>query len=163
MKQATPLVAVQLRGLLRDVRRRARTLPTAAERIAMIQARGHILRGFPHNEGRFRTNGSGGVTGAAYGGGRGVHFQLLVRKDVAKLLPSGCRKNLDCREICAVAAVVEYQKGAESMQWPLAAGSGFLFPSILEGGDKGDLALTPAQMTANLQTHLRAAGMEDKR
>ena len=73
------------------------------------------------------------------------------------------RKNLDCREICAVAAVVEHQQAAESMQWSLAEGSGFLFPSVLEGGEKGELALTPAQMTTNLQTHLRAAGMEDKR
>ena len=27
----------------------------------------------------------------------------------------------------------------------------------------GELALTPAQMTTNLQSHLRAAGMDDKR
>ena len=37
MKQAPPLVALQLRGLMRDMRRRARTLPTAAERIANIR------------------------------------------------------------------------------------------------------------------------------
>ena len=37
MKQAPPLVAVQLRGLVRNMRRRVRTLPTAAERIAMIR------------------------------------------------------------------------------------------------------------------------------
>ena len=40
-----------------------------------------------------------------------------------------------------------------------AEGSGFLFPSVLEGGEKGDVALTATQMTTNLQTHLRAAGM----
>ncbi|CAM9635092.1 unnamed protein product [Laminaria digitata] len=73
------------------------------------------------------------------------------------------RRNLDCREICAVAAMVEYQQAAESLQWSLAEGSGFLFPSVVESGEKGDLALTPAQMTTNLQTHLRAAGMEGKR
>ena len=38
-----------------------------------------------------------------------------------------------------------------------------MFPSGLEGGEKGELALTPAQITTDLQTHLRAAGMEDKR
>ena len=37
MKQAPPLVAVQLRWLVRGMRRRVQTLPTAAERIAMIQ------------------------------------------------------------------------------------------------------------------------------
>ena len=37
VKQAPPLVAVQLGGLVRDMCRRARTLPTVAERIAMIR------------------------------------------------------------------------------------------------------------------------------
>ena len=73
------------------------------------------------------------------------------------------RESLDCRDSFAVAAMVEYQQAAESMQWSLADGSGFLFPSGLEGGEKGELAPTPAQMTTNLQTHLWAAGMEDKR
>ena len=45
----------------------------------------------------------------------------------------------------------------------MAEGSGVCFTSVLEGGENGELALTPAQMTTNLQTHLRAAGMEDKR
>ncbi|CAM9837951.1 unnamed protein product, partial [Laminaria digitata] len=49
-----------------------------------------------------------------------------------------------------------------STQWSLAAGSGFLFSSVLEGGAKGDLALTPAQRTTNPQTRLREAGREDK-
>ena len=49
------------------------------------------------------------------------------------------------------------------MQWSLAEGSTSLLPSVLEGGEKGELALMPAKMTTNLQTHLRAAGMEDKR
>lgn len=42
-------------------------------------------------------------------------------------------------------------------------GSLFLFPSVLEGGEKGEPALTPAQMTTNLPTHLRATGMEGTR
>lgn len=49
------------------------------------------------------------------------------------------------------------------MLWALAEGSGFLFPSVLENGAKGNLALTPAQITSNLQIHLRAAGVEEKR
>ena len=39
----------------------------------------------------------------------------------------------------------------------------FLFPTVLEGGEKRELALTPAQMTTNLQTHPRAVGTEDMR
>ena len=42
-------------------------------------------------------------------------------------------------------------------------GSRFLFPSVLEGGEKGEQVLTPAQMTTNLLTHLRMVGIEDKR
>lgn len=71
-------------------------------------------------------------------------------------------KNLDCREICAVAGVVDYRQAAESKQWPLAEESGFLFPSVLQGGEKRELALTPAKMTTNLQIHLRTASMKDK-
>ena len=42
-------------------------------------------------------------------------------------------------------------------------GSGFLFPSVLEGGEMGELALTPAQMATNLQTRLRTARLHDTR
>ena len=45
----------------------------------------------------------------------------------------------------------------------LAEGSGFPFPSVLEGGEMGELALTPAQMATNLETRLRTARMEDAR
>lgn len=49
------------------------------------------------------------------------------------------------------------------MQWPLVEGSQFIFPSVLEGGgEKGEVELTPAQMTTDLQADLRAANMEDK-
>ena len=48
------------------------------------------------------------------------------------------------------------------MQWSLAEGSGFLFLSVPGGREKGELTLTPTQMTTNLQTH-RAPGTEDKR
>ena len=49
------------------------------------------------------------------------------------------------------------------MQRSLAKGSGFLFPNVLEGREKGDVALTAVQMTTSPQAHLRAAGMEYKR
>ena len=59
--------------------------------------------------------------------------------------------------------MIEYQQAAASMQRSLAEGAGFLFPSVLERGEKGNLALTPAQMTSNLQTHFCGQRMEDKR
>ena len=101
---------------------------------------------------------SGGVSSGADGGGRRVDFRIPVPKGVANFLPSGCGKEhaVDCRGICAVAAVIGYRQAAELIQWTLAEGSGFLFPSVLEGGEKGELALTPAQMTTSLPTHLRA-------
>ena len=37
VKQATPLATTQLRGRVRDVRRRARMMPEAAKRIVMIR------------------------------------------------------------------------------------------------------------------------------
>ena len=46
------------------------------------------------------------------------------------------------------------------MQWALAEGSEFRIPVVQEVKEKGNLALTPAQMTPNLPTHLRAAEME---
>lgn len=63
------------------------------------------------------------------------------------------KKNLDGLEICAVAAVVEYREAAESLQRSLVKGSGFLFPSFLESGEKRGLALMPPQMTTNLRAH----------
>ena len=73
------------------------------------------------------------------------------------------RKNIDCREICPTATVVEHRQAAEYMQWALVEGSGFLFPSVLEDREKRELTLTPAQIATNLQAHLWAAGMEDER
>ena len=93
-------------------------------------------------------------------GGEGFIFSFLFGKTMRNSSQAVVVKNLNCREICAVAAMVEYQQEAESMQWPLAKGSGFLFPSVSEGWKKGDVALTAVQMTTSLQTQLRAAGMD---
>lgn len=73
------------------------------------------------------------------------------------------RRNAECHEIFAVVAMIKYRRAAVSIQWTLAEGPGILFPSVLESGAKRRLALAPAQMTLNLQSHLRAADMEDKR
>ena len=48
------------------------------------------------------------------------------------------------------------------MQWSLAEGSGFIFPGVLDSGEKGEQAMTPTQMTTKLQNH-QAASMEDTR
>lgn len=74
------------------------------------------------------------------------------------------KESLDCRDIRRIAAAVEYRQAAESMQWSPAEGPGFTFPSVrlIQDGEKGEVALAPASMTANLQIHLRAVHMEDK-
>ena len=56
-----------------------------------------------------------------------------------------------------------YRQAADSVQWSLAEGTGLLFPSVLEGGEMGELSLTPAQITTSLQTRLRTARVEDNR
>ena len=96
--------------------------------------------------------------------GEGFIFNVLFGKPLRESsLGVAVRRNFECRDICAVAAVVEYGQASTFMQWALVGESGFLFPGVLESGDKGKLALTPSQMTYNLQAHLRAAGMEHKR
>ena len=48
------------------------------------------------------------------------------------------------------------------MQCSLVERLRFLLPSVIliEGGEEGSVALTTAQMTTNLKTPLREAGME---
>ena len=42
--------------------------------------------------------------------------------------------------------MVEYRQPTYYVQWALAEGSEFLFPGVLKGGEKGNLALMPGQM-----------------
>ncbi|CAN0075198.1 unnamed protein product, partial [Laminaria digitata] len=160
VRQAPPLIAVQLRDLVRDMRRRGQTLATAAERIAMIRDVAIFCLAFHTMKRGFELSVAVVSQVLQMSEGEGFIFNFLFGKTLRTVV---VRRNLDCREISAVAAMVEYQQAAESLQWSLAGGSGFLFPSVLESREKGELALTPAQMTTNLQTHLRAAGMEGKR
>ena len=154
VKEAPPLVAVQLRELVRYMRRCAQTLPTAAERIAMIRDVAIFCVAFHTMKRGFELSVAVASQVLQMSGGEGFVFNFLFGK---RLRSSShaivIKKNLDFREICAVAAMVEYQQATESMQWSLAKGSGFLFPSVLEGGEKGDVALTAVQMTTSLQAH----------
>ena len=98
-------------------------------------------------------------------GGEGFIFDFLFGKTLRESSQAVVvRRNADCRKICAVASMIEYRQAAVPMQSALAEGSGFLFRSVLGSGAKGNLAMTPAQITVNLQTHyLRKTDMEDKR
>lgn len=78
-------------------------------------------------------------------------FGLTLRESSQAVI---VRRNADCREISAVVAMIEYRQEAVSKRSALVEISGFLFPSVLDSGAKGNLALTPVQMTPNLQTHL---------
>ncbi|CAN0189078.1 unnamed protein product, partial [Laminaria digitata] len=146
VRQAPPLVAVQLRDLVRDMRRRGQTLPTAAERIAMIRDVAIFCLAFHSMKRGFELSAAVASQVLQMSEGEEFIFNFLFGKTLRSSSQAVVvRRNLDCR--CAVAAM----------------GSGFLFPSVVESVERGDLALTPAQMTTNLQTHLRAAGMEGKR
>ena len=71
------------------------------------------------------------------------------------------RKNLDfCGDIYAVVPVVDYQLAPESIQCPLAEGSGSLFPSLLKGGTDVDAGADYHQPPG---PSAGAAGTEDKR
>ena len=136
VKQAPPSVAVQLRELVRDMRRSAQTLPTAAERIAIIRDVAIFSLAF-HTMKRGFELSVAAATQVLQMGGKGFIFNFLFGKTLRNSSQAVVvRKNLDCCEICAVAAVMEYQQTAESMPWSLAEGSGLLFPSVLEGGGK---------------------------
>ena len=99
----------------------------------------HLVEvGFPSG-GQKLTARSGGVTCAADGGGRRVYFQIPVRKDVTKFLPSGCSKEEHrLPRNLRVAAVVEYRKAAEYMQWALVQGQGSCFRASWKAGRRGN-------------------------
>ena len=164
VKQAPPLMASQSRRLAIDMRRRVATLPTAAERFAMVRAVAIFCVAFHSMKRGFELPVAVAAQVMQMFGGEGFIFNSLFGKNLRESFQAVVvRRNTDHRKIYAVAAMIEYRQAAASMQWALAGGSGFLFPSVRENGEKGKLALTPAQMTANLQAHLRAAYMEDKR
>ena len=142
----------------------APALLTAAGRIAMIRDVATFCVAFHVMKRGFELLVAVASQVLQMAGSEGFVSNFLFAKTL-RSSPQGVvvRKNLDGREKCAVSAVLEYQQAAESMQWSLAEGSGVCFTSVLEGGEKGELALTPAQTTTNLQTHLRVAVMEDPR
>ena len=151
MKQAPQLVAVQLRELVRDMRRRAQALRTAAERIAMIRDVAIFCVAFHTTKRGFELSVAVASQVWQMSGGEGFISNFLFGKTLQNSSHAVVvKKNQDCPEICAVATMVEYQQAAESMQWSVAKGSGLLFPSVLKGEKKGYVALTAVQMTTSL-------------
>lgn len=76
MNKAPPLMAVELRDLVLvlDMRGRAPSMPTVAERITVMRDVAMFYVAF------------------TYDGGGGIHFLLHIREDIAQFLPSGGRK-----------------------------------------------------------------------
>ena len=110
VKQAPPLLAVQPRELVRDMRRRAQTLPTAAERIAMIREVAIICVVFHTIKRGFELSVEVASQVLQMSGGEGFIFKSLFGKTLRNSSQAIVVKtNLDCREICAVAAMVECQ------------------------------------------------------
>ena len=165
MKQAPPLVASQLRRLVIDMRRRVAASQTAAERFAMVRDVPIFLRGIPHDEARARTVVSGRGTSAADIRGRGVHFQFPLWENSTGILPIDSGEE-DCR-LSRIMRGGRYDRVPTGRRVHAVGpnrGLGFFCSRASEKTErKGNLALTPAQVTANLRAHLRAAGMKDKR
>ena len=113
VRQAPPLVAVQLRDLVRDMRRRGQTLPTAAERIAMIRDVAIFCLAFHPMKRGFELSVAVASQVLQMSEGEGFIFNFLFGKTLRSSSQAVVvRRNLDCREICAVAAMVEYQQAA---------------------------------------------------
>ena len=153
MKQVPPLVAGQLQN---SGRRYAATRghPTESGRtLSDSPEPGDVLRGIPHDEARFRSVGSGHVTGAVDAGGEKGSFVISSLGNTKGALPGGSSekdhrlpRNLRCGDHDRV-----------------STGRSVHAVGVLESKDKGNLAMIRARITSNLQTYLRAPRMEDKR
>ena len=152
MKQAPPLVSRQLQKLVGDLRRRVPTLPTAAERFAMVRDVAIFCAAFHTTKGGFDLSVPAACQALQVSRAEGIVFNFLLGKTLRESSQAVVVvRNAGCREICAVAAMIEYRQAAASIQWALADGLGFIFPSVPVSGDKGHLALTTVRMTSNLQ------------
>ena len=92
VKQTPLLVAVQLRGLVRDMRRRARALPTAAKPTEMIRDVAIFCVAFHRMKRGFELSVAVASQVLQMARGEGFIFYCFVWKDFAKLLASGCGK-----------------------------------------------------------------------
>lgn len=101
------MVAVRLRDLVRDTRRRAKLLPTAAERIAMNQDVAIVCVAFHTITRGFELSVAVASQLLPMTGGDGFISSILFGKTLRSTSQAVVgRENLDCREICAVAAGV---------------------------------------------------------
>ena len=83
-------------------------------------------------------------------------FNLPFGNMLGNILPSGCSKEPSLpRNLCGH-GLGRVQTGDGNCAMVTRRGSGFLFPSILEGGEMGELALTAAQMATNLHATRRS-------
>ena len=116
VKQGPPSVAAQLRHLVWDMRHRTQRRPTPAERTALLRDVVVFCVTLYHREMRCQGVGSGCVAIVADDGKREVHFRFPLRKMLRSSSQADVvRKNLDCRKLCTVEAVVECRQEAESM------------------------------------------------
>ena len=121
VKQAPPLVASQLRRLVTDMRRRGATLPTLAERFAMVRDVAISCVAFHTMKRGFELSVAVAAQVMQMPGGKGFIFNFLFGKNIRETSQAVVvRRNTDCREFCAVAAMIEYRQAAASMQWALA-------------------------------------------
>lgn len=83
-------------------------LPTAAEHFAMERDVAIVCVAFHTMKREFELWVAVAAQVSQIPGGDGVHFQPLVREYAAKIIQTVVVKmNADCRDICAVAAMVD--------------------------------------------------------
>ena len=98
VKQAPQLVAVQLRELVRDMRRRAQTLRTAAERIAMTRDVAIFCVAFHTMKRGFELSVAVASQVLQMSGGESFIFNFLFGKTLRNSSQAVVvKKNLDCR------------------------------------------------------------------
>ena len=117
VQQAPPLVKGQLQKLVGNMLRRVPTLPTAAERFAMVRDVAIFCVAFHTMKRGFELSVALASQVLQMSRGEGFIFNFLFGKTLRESSQAVVvRRNVECRDICAVAAMVEYQQAATSMQ-----------------------------------------------
>ena len=107
-KQAPPLVAGQLQKLVGDIRRRVPTVPTAAQRFVMVRDVMIFCVAFNTMKRGFELSVALASQVLQMSRGEVFIFNFLFSKMLRESSQTVVvRRNVECREICAVAAMVE--------------------------------------------------------
>ena len=158
VNQAEAMLPHVLIDLLRDMRSRAQTAPSLAERIELTRDVALFSLAFASMRRGHDLSFTMGSQVLRLPAGQGLIFNFQFGKTLRDSVDAVVvRPDVACPSICAVSNVTAYISAAERIGWDLS--QGHLFPIVLLDGTRGCAPLTAVQMTAALQGHLRAAGL----